>query len=383
MLTLLLSTLSLLPPAPPVADDPPLSAWTFGSVRGEVATCVAQLEGGDLLLSGFAHDGRHNDIQGWDAWLARIDGDGRLRWSRTEGGPGPDHGWSVRALPDGGALVAGVTSVAAPGGTDAVLRRLDAQGQELWARQVDGGGADEGWCALPLADGGLLLVCQVADEQGDIDALVVAHDGDGRERWRQRVALDREDRLFSAAQLTGGDLVVVGFCGPDHGDMDLLRLRLSPTGERRLLERTSLNGFDVAHDVRPLADGGYVMVGYTDVDQGGNADPFLYRFDARDQLVWSTLLPGPDADRALHLDVTPDERLVVTGYSLVRDDRTRRLLWLEVDAAEGQLLERRLLGPPGDAGRFVAALPDGRVVVVGTSARDETLGDQALVLIQG
>jgi hypothetical protein len=64
-----------------------------------------------------------------DAWLVKIDGDGKIVWERRFGGDGTDRLNDLKALPGGGFIAVGQTASKGAGKADLWVLRLDADGQ--------------------------------------------------------------------------------------------------------------------------------------------------------------------------------------------------------------------------------------------------------------
>ncbi len=63
-----------------------------------------------------------------DAWLVKIDGDGKIVWERRFGGDGADRLNDLKALKDGGFVAVGETASKGAGKSDLWVLRLDAEG---------------------------------------------------------------------------------------------------------------------------------------------------------------------------------------------------------------------------------------------------------------
>ena len=64
-----------------------------------------------------------------DAWLVKVDGDGKIVWERHFGGDGADRINDLKALPEGGFIAVGTTASKGAGKADLWVMRLDAEGR--------------------------------------------------------------------------------------------------------------------------------------------------------------------------------------------------------------------------------------------------------------
>jgi FHA domain len=68
-----------------------------------------------------------------NAWLVKIDGDGKIVWERSFGGDGADRLNDLKALKDGGFIAVGTTASNGAGKSDLWVLRLDSDGQHVTA----------------------------------------------------------------------------------------------------------------------------------------------------------------------------------------------------------------------------------------------------------
>jgi hypothetical protein len=90
--------------------------------------------------------GRASGAGSYDMLLQRVDTDGVVLGSWSFGSTGWDWGYEAIACADGGMALVGYGDDVGGPAPSAYLVRTDAQGQELWARGIDGASADEGYC---------------------------------------------------------------------------------------------------------------------------------------------------------------------------------------------------------------------------------------------
>jgi hypothetical protein len=114
-----------------------------------------------------------------DGWYRKYSPDGQLFWDESFGGPGSDGCYRIAVDPNDDILVAcwihnGVN-------IDAMLRKLDQNGTEIWARQFDLIADDTAFGVAVAADGSIAVSGGSAGTTG----FVRRYDGDGGEIWTQ------------------------------------------------------------------------------------------------------------------------------------------------------------------------------------------------------
>lgn len=79
-----------------------------------------------------------------DILVVKVDAAGVVQWAKTYGGTGDQFSEGIVSTPDGGYMVVGTTYGVANGPRDAVLLKLDVNGNLIWAKAYGGPGCDNG-----------------------------------------------------------------------------------------------------------------------------------------------------------------------------------------------------------------------------------------------
>ena len=172
--------------------------WTrqFGTSGGEFAYSVSADGLGNLYLSGFTQGSLEGINAGSrDAFVRKYDASGGLHWTRQFGTSGSDESRSISADGLGSVHVAGVTDGSlvgsSAGGRDAFVRKYDASGALLWARQFGTNGSDD---SRGISADDLGNVYVVGNTSGNLDgtssgvndAFVRKYDASGALLWARQ-----------------------------------------------------------------------------------------------------------------------------------------------------------------------------------------------------
>lgn len=158
---------------------------------------------------------------GQDAYLRKYDPDGTHLWTRQFGTSGTETGPSVATGESGVAIVVrsggAFPGQVSAGGTDAVVRLYDADGNVIWTRQF----------GTSSTDNANVIVCDGADvyvvgttfgalpgqsSNGIADCFVRKYDSSGTESWTRQFGTSDADQLLGAAA-RAGEIFVVGSTG--------------------------------------------------------------------------------------------------------------------------------------------------------------------------
>jgi hypothetical protein len=184
-----------------------------------------------------------------DAFLIRFDANGDILWSRSVATPGPDHAYGVHVLPDGDVLVTGrmagsdwTLTSGDPG--DAFLARYDENGNLRWLQRFGSSAYEYGRSIAVTAKGDIIVSgrsegnFQGLTNQGGFDGFVSRFSSDGSHQVSKLYGTGGNDVVNQVLILSNGDLVVAGMSegnfenfGNTSGSYDLFVERLSLTSD--------------------------------------------------------------------------------------------------------------------------------------------------------
>jgi Domain of unknown function (DUF1996) len=195
-------------------------ARQFGTQRYDLANAAAPDGEGGSYAAGFTNFSLNGQPyhHRYDAFLTRYDADGDELWTRQLGTNGTDQALAI-SVSGTDVYVAGSTDGRFPkqranGGTDAFVARFGANGRLVWLKQLGTHRDDEG-AAVSASPDAILLAGTTRgplDRQrldGPSDAFVMRLDTDGLGSWTRVFGGDGEDRGLSVA-LRHGQVFLAG-----------------------------------------------------------------------------------------------------------------------------------------------------------------------------
>lgn len=350
----------------------------------------------------------------------------RPAWTlRQFGGDGFDSVAAVAAMPDGGLVIAGhfegaldlgSDRLTSAGETDAFIARLDPDGRVDWADRVGGSGFDAATALVVDRAGNPVLVGELSGTvlvgdvrlraRGRSDVFAVSFAADGAVRWAVTLGDSDWDTAAGAALTRHGSIAVVGSSGriervDDRAradDSDVLVALIGPAG--RLLWTRSFGGteWDQGFAVAAQRDGGIevagsfggaVELGSTRLVSAGLTDGFTVRLSRAGRVGRARRLGGTGADAATALAAWPDGRTAVAGQftgtlsladTTLVSGRASHVFVVRSDAG-GEIVSATDAGA-GEADALVA-LPDGALLLAGSDSVDLELvtGDPSEVIL--
>ncbi|ANJ67917.1 hypothetical protein A9404_11480 [Halothiobacillus diazotrophicus] len=127
---------------------------TFGGSENDWAGAMVQTADGGFAVAGETHS---KGAGSSDVWVIRLNAQGRALWDRTLGGRKEDWATTIVRTADGGFAVAGSTQSKGAGKGDAWVIRLDAQGKLRWDRTFGGRKVDWASAVVQNVDGGFTV----------------------------------------------------------------------------------------------------------------------------------------------------------------------------------------------------------------------------------
>jgi hypothetical protein len=263
------------------ADNNGKLVWqkALGGTGTEVAYGLALAPGGGFALAGFVRSAAADHD---DADLLATDGNGKLQWDQTFGGPKDDRAQALLALTDGYAL-AGFTASKGAGEKDGWLVRTDANGKKVW-EQTYGSAMNDAVNALAkTADGGFVLAGYTQrDVKKKSDLWLVRTDATGKQLWEHVKGGPELDGAQAVIVLNDGTFVAAGDTGATQQSSVTWLYQLDKTGnfKQEFTYGKADVGQYVTNAVAPLADGGFALAGTILWDLQKRHDMWLVRTDA-------------------------------------------------------------------------------------------------------
>jgi hypothetical protein len=237
----------------------------FGGPGKQAGYALQQTRDGGYIVAGYT---RPPGTAEQDAFVVKTDSQGDSLWSTTFGTEFEDEIWSInQTWPDGGYIMAGYTRLPPYHGWMFLLARMDASGDTLWTRTFEdarqyGLHIKKIW-AEQTVDGGYILAGATNTRSATgVDAVVIKVDADGDLLWRKTYGGEGDDCASEIHQTPDGGFIVVGSTEPPGGgDTDVYVMRLDADGDSIWTATYGGSGYDFGLSIRQTSDGGYIIAG--------------------------------------------------------------------------------------------------------------------------
>ena len=200
------------------------------------------------------------------------------------------------------------------------------------------GGSENDWpvSVINTSDGGYLVGGQTYSDDGDVsgnhgylDIWIVKLDASRNLVWQRCLGGSYEDTIKSVIQTSDGGYLVNGETDSDDGDVsgyqgrtDIWVVKLDSSGD--LVWQKCLGGSrsDYSSSVIQTADGGFLVQGNTYSNNGnvtgnhGQLDIWVVKLDSSGNLTWQRCLGGSSSETGYQVLKTSDGGYLVNGETL-------------------------------------------------------------------
>jgi hypothetical protein len=179
---------------------------TFGGVGEDQGWPVQKTTDNGYIVTG----GTKSFGNGYQVYLIKTNASGATLWSRTYGGRGTEWGHSVQQTLDGGYIVAGYTTSFGKGEQVYVIK-TNAHGDTLWTRTYGGTGSDHGWSVQQTSDGGYIVAGKTGSFVNAGQVYLIKTNASGDTLWSKTYGETGDDAGHAVQQTTDGGYIVAGW----------------------------------------------------------------------------------------------------------------------------------------------------------------------------
>jgi len=187
--------------------------------------------------------------------------------------------------------------------------------------------------------------------------------------WDQAFGSIYDEGAHSVHQTTDGGYVMAGFSVVNN-DWNVYLVKADASGDMEWEKTFGGDGYDIARAVRQTPDGGYIVAGATESCEPGLRKVYLIKTDASGNLEWEKTFDGSEA---FSLQLTADNGYIIAGSV------SSCVYLLKTDASGNMEWEKSISGGGLNHGRSVYQTADGGYVVAGLEINIDGIEDGYLV----
>ncbi len=383
---------------------------TLGGTADDVARSVIPALDGGYIMAGYT-ESINGDVSGNhgfnDAWVVHLNKRGEILWQRALGGSDYDVANFITHTPDGGYILAGGTDSndgdvsGQHGNGDAWVVKLNPQGGIQWQRALGGSSFDAADAVIPALDGGFVMAGHTSSNDGDVsglhgsrDAWVVRLDNRGNIQWQKTLGGSGAEIAHSISTSLDGGYLISGYTESNDGDVsgyhggrDAWVVKLDRDGGIQWQRALGGSGYDIAFSHSTTPDGGYILAGRTDGNDGdvsgqhGNGDAWIVRLDKNGYIQWQKTLGGSAFDQAISITNAWKSGFILAGQTRSNDgdvsgNHGLNDAWVVKLNPQGAILWQKTLGGPNsDGANAISRSLYSGYIMAGSTQGDELLDE--------
>lgn len=311
---------------------------------------------GGFILAGESRslNGNVNGNHGnYDCWIVKLNHSGIMQWQKCLGGSWDDYAYSIQQTADGGYVIAGSTysnDGNVSGNHDSTgftadfwVVKLDNFGNIQWQKTLGGSLDDWGYSIEQTTDGGYIIAGNTTSNDGDVngnhditgnyyDFWIVKLTATGNLQWQKCFGGSWHEYANSVQQTSDGGYVITGSTESNDGDVsnnygneDCWLIKLDSLGSLQWEKNLGGSSNDFAYEVHQTFENGFILAGNTssnDYDVSGNNGYFDYwvvKLNAVGSVEWQKCLGGTFGDFVYSIEQTGDTGFVMAGWTFSND----------------------------------------------------------------
>ncbi len=208
-----------------------------------------------------------------------------------------------------------------------------------WEKPMGGSGNDEAYSIIQTTDGGYAVTGnsdstsgEVSGNHGGTDYWLAKRNSAGAIEWQRSLGGDGYDWAYSVVQTTDGGFVIAGNSDSNNGDVsgnhgssDYWVVKLNSSGAIEWSKSLGGSDVDQAYSVIQTLDGGYAVAGLSRSTDGditanhGSNDIWVVKLKSNGDLDWEKSLGGTSTDEAYSIIQTADGGYALAGVSASTD----------------------------------------------------------------
>lgn len=322
---------------------------TVGGSEDDAFNDVQQTTDGGFIASGYTRssDGDVATNQGYgDVWIVKMAASGDFEWQKSLGSSANEGGAYVKQTTDGGYIVLGGATYdggdvsGTHGNNDAWVVKLSASGNIQWQKALGGTGEEHGRSISQAPDGGYIVGIytwsadgEITGQHGNVDAWIVKLSAAGNIQWQKALGGSHQDTVYDIRPTADGGYIMIGDTWSSDGDVvandgmgDVWVVKLSAAGLIEWQKTYGGSSGDWGRNIQQTIDGGYIFAAGTRSNDGdvtgyhGNEDFWIVKISSSGTLQWQKTFGGSSYEEINTISQTANGGYIVAGYTHSNDD---------------------------------------------------------------
>ncbi len=397
-----LSLFTLLFPSFLLAQDP-IIVWAknIGGARSDAGRSVVVTDDNKYVVAGGTLSNPNDTFRRTtqlDAWVIKLDANGRILWQKTYGGVGDDSATKIVQTSDKGFIIVGESSSNDgdfrnnKGSFDVWVLKIDSVGTTEWQKTFGGSDSDFASSVIQTQSGEFIVSATSRSKSGDFpsnygqeDVWILKLNSFGSLIWKKHLGGSSDDFSRDIVNVDDKSYLLVGDTRSEDGDMNTLKgnFIFKIDSSSNVLWKKShgspyndLSYFNGYNSVAVTKNNDIISVGYIEIFGGVPNNHYGYdvhisKLDAQGNLIWSRTYGGTQTEYAKSVKISPNGDLVILADVRSNDydvsgNHGIQDIWLIKTDSLGEIIYKKCLGGSSwdDSGEC-ALTQDNSIIIVG------------------
>jgi hypothetical protein len=241
-------------------------------------------------------------------------------------------------------------------------------------------GLNEGFDVKQTTDGGYIIVGNVATSSKGTDVCVIKTDNLGNAIWTKTFGGLYNDKAYCIRECSDKGFIILGTFSQSSINTDVYLIKTDYAGDTLWTQCYGGSENEEGFDVKEIADGGFVLAGYTESYGNGNKDAYLLITNSRGAILNSRTYGNSGDDIVKNVIETNEGYLLVGSTTLGLGVLGASDVFVVVTNTDGIQLSYENIGTTGyDEGICIQPLTDESYMGLANTI-SETNGDTSILL---
>ena len=198
--------------------------------------------------------------------------------------------------------------------------------------------------------------------------------------WEVRLGTPKMDMFIDVIEDINGGFTVLGSTQlKNKSDLDFWLVRFNVKGDTLWTKVVGTQNHDYPTSMLQLADGSYILTGKTETESNSTR-AFILKIDSNTNVLWQKNIGNDDYLSAENVISTGDNEIIVSGIR--RNNSDIENVWVAKLNADGNVLWEKLIEDSNlSCSQSLKQLPDGGFVLAG-SVKEKDIPDADLMVIR-
>jgi Secretion system C-terminal sorting domain len=319
---------------------------TYGGITYDGGSSIQQTADGGYIVCGFTRGFDTANVQ--KIYLLKTDTNGDTLWTKTFVATFPLIFTYVQQTADGGYIIS--TNKGSPQvGDNFFLIKTDANGDTLWTKSYGSTADEQSYAgAQQTSDGGYIITGETETVNFTPLIYLIKTDVNGILLWTKTYDISNQFPAEgeSVRQVADGGYIIAGWTQIALNYSEAYLMRTDSAGNPLWSKSYGGTYDDDIHSVKQTTDGGYILAGETSSFGAGSFDAYLIKTDANGDTLWTKTYGGINYEKAQDVQQTTDGGFIIIGittsfgagdwdFYLVKTDSTGNMVWTKTFGGAG------------------------------------------------